>query len=100
MVVKKVGIWSAARILGAIYGVIGLLAGTIFAIISLVGSGIASATLGRNAPIAWPGLFFGVGAIVFLPLLYGVMGVIVGAISASLYNVFAKLLGGLELEVE
>jgi hypothetical protein len=43
---------------------------------------------------------FGVGAIIILPLFYGVIGLIGGAIGAALYNLFAGLFGGIELETE
>ena len=45
-------------------------------------------------------MMFGVGAIIFLPLFYGVMGVVLGAISAGLYNLIAGMLGGIEVETE
>jgi hypothetical protein len=45
-------------------------------------------------------MMFGVGAIVFLPLFYGVLGLIAGAIGAALYNLFAGIFGGIELETE
>jgi hypothetical protein len=43
---------------------------------------------------------FGVGAIIFLPLFYGVLGLIGGALGAALYNLFAGLFGGIELETQ
>lgn len=46
------------------------------------------------------GLFFGVGAVIFLPLFYGVLGFVAGLISAFAYNVIAGAFGGLELEIE
>lgn len=44
------------------------------------------------------GTVFGVGAIILFPILYGVMGLIFGAVSAALYNLFAGIVGGIELE--
>jgi hypothetical protein len=35
-----------------------------------------------------------------MPLLYGLLGLVVGAISAGLYNLFARLVGGLVVELE
>jgi hypothetical protein len=43
---------------------------------------------------------FGVGAIVFLPVIYGVMGFITGALGAAIYNLFSGMIGGVELELE
>jgi hypothetical protein len=53
---------------------------------------------GSAAP-GWLGPMFGVGALVFFPVLYGVIGFVSGAISAALYNLFSGLVGGLELEM-
>jgi hypothetical protein len=101
MVVKRIGIGSAAKLSGAIYGSMGLIFGFIFFVISLFGAGLASqlAEGGEAAP-AWLGALFGAGAIVLFPLLYGFFGFILGAISAGLYNLFARLVGGLVVELQ
>jgi hypothetical protein len=41
----------------------------------------------------------GVGAVIFLPIFYGVMGLVAGAIVGALYNVFAGMVGGIEIDV-
>jgi hypothetical protein len=46
------------------------------------------------------GLLFGVGAIVLLPIFYGLLGFVCALVGAALYNVVAKLTGGIELELE
>jgi hypothetical protein len=43
---------------------------------------------------------FGVGAIVFLPLIYGVLGAVMALVIAALYNFLAGWLGGVELTLE
>ena len=37
---------------------------------------------------------------ILMPLLYGLMGFVIGAIGTLLYNLFAKWVGGFELEME
>ena len=49
---------------------------------------------------AWLGPVFGVGAIVVLPIIYGVLGLIGGAIAAALYNLFSGMVGGIELDLQ
>ena len=95
MVVKRVGVASVAKIYGAISAAFGLLFGLLFALGSLIGAGFADS--GREAIL---GPIFGVGAVIALPILYGVMGLIGGAIGALLYNAFAALVGGVELDIE
>jgi hypothetical protein len=37
---------------------------------------------------------------IFMPIFYGIMGFVVGAIGALLYNLVANWVGGIEMEVE
>ena len=100
MIVKRVGPLSLAKLLGAMYGVIGLIAGCIFALMSVVGAGFGAMAGGDEAVPAWIAGLFGVGAVFFLPLFYGGMGFVAGAISGLLYNVFAQMIGGIVVELE
>ena len=97
MVVRRLGVWSVARIYGALSGAFGLIAGAILALLSMVGAGLAARS--GDAP-AFLGPIFGIGAIVLLPVLYGAMGLAVGALSAVLYNLFAGMVGGIELDIQ
>jgi hypothetical protein len=38
--------------------------------------------------------------VIFLPLLYGAMGAIGGALTAAFYNIVAGMVGGLQIEAE
>ncbi len=98
MVLKRIGVLSMAKIAGILYAAIGLIVGLAVAAFSSV-AGLAGARMDPNMP-GWLGPLFGVGAIVFLPILYGIMGFIGGAIGAAVYNVFSGIVGGLELELE
>ena len=96
MVIKRIGVWSLARIYGVIMATMGLIIGLFFGLFSVVGAGLAQ---DPDTP-QWLMPIFGVGAIIFLPLFYGVMGVIGGAIGAAIYNVFAGIVGGVSVDVE
>jgi hypothetical protein len=97
MELKRVGPWSVARVFGTMYAAMGLIFGALFACIALLGGSIAQQNGDENAVF---GALFGVGAIVLLPLFYGVCGVVFGALTAWLYNVFAGMVGGIEVELE
>ena len=102
MVIRRIGVWSVSRLYGGICASMGLLIGAVFALISTLG-GMAGAMRESGAGAfgsAGLGAVFGVGAIIILPLFYGVMGLIGGAIGALLYNLFAGMFGGIELETE
>jgi len=61
-------------------------------------------TLGSMGQTAAPGarLFgfgMGFGAIIFFPLIYGLIGGVFAAISAALYNLVAGWVGGLDVDI-
>ena len=98
MIVKRLGPLSCGKMVGVVYATIGLIIGAIFALLSLVGAGIGAASSGDSG--AWLGALFGVGAVIFLPLFYGVMGFICAILGAVIYNLAAKYVGGVEVEME
>ncbi len=97
MVLKKVGVLSVAKILAVVYAAIGVVAGFFFAVFSLIGAA-AGAAAREAAPFI--GALFGVGAIIILPVFYGVLGFIIGLIVAAIYNVAARSFGGIEMDFE
>lgn len=100
MVIRHVGVWSVAKVAAVLYAVIGILAGLLFASISLVGAGIAAAQQSGEPLPPWFGALFGVGAIIILPVLYGIMGLVFGALTAAIYNVVARTVGGIEMDIQ
>ena len=98
MVIRKIGVGSAAKIAGALYAVIGLIAGCFLALFSLASAGFM-ASAGTDAP-SWIAPMFGVGAIVIAPIFYGIMGLVIGALTAFVYNIVAGMAGGLEVDVQ
>lgn len=101
MIVRRVGVWSLAKIYGALCLGMGLIFGVFFGLFSLLGMGMATMAADESgAAGAIASLFFGVGAVIFMPLFYGLMGLVIGAVSAVIYNLAARLVGGLELHLE
>ena len=82
-----------AKIMGAMYCALGLLFMPIFLIMALAGMMAGN----RQGAIGAAG---GVAIAVLFPILYGVLGFIAGAIGALLYNLFAKVVGGIELQLQ
>jgi hypothetical protein len=94
LTVRHIGPGSAFKVVAAAYAVIGLVVGIIFALISMLGRALM--------PSAEAGIFrvfFGVGAIIFLPICYGILGGILGALGAFIYNLVAGWIGGLEVDI-
>jgi len=97
MVIKRVGAMSVAKIAAVLYAGMGLLLGAVFSLVGMAGFG-AMANSGDAPPFM--GMIFGVGAIVILPICYGIGGFIFTLIAASLFNVAAGMTGGVEVEVQ
>jgi hypothetical protein len=98
MVVRSVGVLSVGKIAGIFYAAIGLIAGSFFTLFSLLGATLGALAGGDEQ--AFFAVFFGVGAIIIMPLLYGLMGFVGGIITAALYNLLAAIVGGVELNIE
>lgn len=105
MIIRRLGVWSVARLYAGMMACVGLIAGLLVALMAMIGglAGALGADAGaRGAGLAAGGLgaLFGVGAIVLLPICYGLIGLASGAIGAALYNLFAGVFGGIEVEVQ
>lgn len=98
MVIRRVSPLSAAKIGGVLYALLGLVIGGIVSLMAMAfGGAIAAASDQANgAPMV--GMLFGAGAIIVMPICYGVLGFIGTLISAALYNIAAKFTGGIEVE--
>jgi hypothetical protein len=97
MLVTRIRPLSLARVTTVIYAAIGLFIGAIFAVMSLVGAAVGFTSPGHGEP--WFGALFGVGALVAAPIFYGVLGFLGGLFTALVYNLTARALGGVELDV-
>lgn len=99
MKIKRIGVLSAGKIGGVLYALLGLILGVFFAVFYLIfaAAGLASEdTMG----LAVGGFVGAAASIVLLPIFYGVLGFVGGVVSAFLYNVVARFVVGIEIEVE
>jgi len=69
-------------------------------VFGLIMSGMAMLGSVASGEASGWSLIFGVGAVIVLPILYGVMGFIFTLLFAWLYNVCAGWIGGIEIELE
>ena len=88
MVLHRIGPLSVAKVVAVLYAIFGLIMGAFLSVAALFRAGGAGVT-----PL------WGVGAVVFFPVLYGVGGFIATLITAWLYNVVAGAVGGVELDL-
>ena len=92
MVIKRIGVVSCGKLVGAMYFIIGFPMGLMIAIPSFLRE--------EPGPMGIPAAVFGAGLIVAFPFLYGILGFIFSVIFAFIFNVLAGFVGGLEIEVE
>lgn len=94
--IKRFQPLSVMRISAIAYGAMGVVEGAVLGVIISL------------APMADPqhqmprffGLLFGSFAILFFPILFAIIGAITGALGAVIYNVSARYVGGIAVEVE
>jgi len=85
--------------MGVLYACMGLIFLPIFMLAAAAGAFAQHAQGAQAAPAAVvAGIMFGMG--IFMPVIYGVMGFIFGVIGAAIYNLVARWIGGIEVEVE
>jgi hypothetical protein len=97
MQIKRVGVLSYAKISCVVMTGIALVVAIPLGLIMMV---IGAAALTQDGAAGGVGIGMGLAYMVILPIMYGVMGFIFGAIGALIYNVAAGFVGGIELELE
>jgi len=90
--IKSIGVLSLAKMSAAVNAIFGLLLMPIFLLISLAGA-FAGA---RQRPLSGA---IGVAFALLMPVFYGVIGFVSGVIGGLVYNLIAKWLGGIEIEL-
>ena len=97
MRITRVSPISVAKVAFVLYAAIGLIIGAIVACAALLGATFAPHEANGSGML---GAIFGVGAVIILPIMYGVFGAIGALIGSAIYNVVAGLVGGIEITVE
>ena len=101
--IQSINVVSAMKVCTILYFFFGVLAGLlVFGFSGIYGMAMRQAgASGGGPPGGFPGFGFAMGAVglIVYPLLYAVIGAIGGAIGALLYNLVARWVGGLEIEL-
>ena len=98
-VIREIGVLSLGKVAGIIYACIGLIVGVIVALVSVLG-GFAGLAHDAGATAGFVAMFLGAGAVFILPIFYGVLGALIGILVAVIYNVAARLVGGIEITID
>lgn len=89
--IKKIGVLSVGKICALLGGFLGLVMGIIFALATKFAptAGIPEMPIGT----------LGLSSIIVLPIFYGLVYFISGIVGAAIYNLFAKWVGGVKLDL-
>lgn len=90
---KRIAPLQLGKILAILYGIMGLLFIPFFLLIGMLSSQVPDEQ--RVGMMAMSG-----GFAIFAPIMYAIMGFILGVIGAAIYNLVAKWVGGIEFQVE
>ena len=85
------------KIAGALYGLTGLIFVPFLILFAIIGSFAPKASNGPPAALIAVICF---ALAIFMPVVYAAMGFLIGMIGAWLYNLVAKWIGGIQVEVE
>lgn len=94
LTIRSIDVGSMALISGGVYGLIGLVAGLVVGFISILGG--AANQGGGGAAM---GIGMGIASVIFLPVFYGILGLIGGAIMAVVFNLVSRMVGGVKMKV-
>lgn len=95
--IKRFEPLSVMKIAAICYAILGLVEGAFVALI------FSAAPFAANDSPGFPkflGPLFGVGSLIFFPIIFAIIGAIGGGLGAVIYNVSARFVGGIQVEVE
>jgi hypothetical protein len=95
--IQSIPIMPFALMYACISAIIGLIIGIFYAVVfGAILASVPSSTTGGFS-LGWLSIFFGVGAIVVVPIVSFIGGLIMAAIIALLYNFLAPRIGGVKV---
>jgi hypothetical protein len=99
--IKRIAPLQAGKMLGVLYACMGLIFLPFIAVAALLGAFAQQAQHDQGGgPAAAVGIVLMIVFGLFIPVMYGLMGFLLGVIGAAIYNVIAQWIGGIEVEVE
>ena len=102
MTIRRFGVLSVAKMYGLLMFIFGLIFGILYGLfLILFGAAMSALGTGREATTGGVStVVVGIVVMIGIPIMYGVMGFIMGAISALVYNIASGMIGGVKFELE
>lgn len=100
--IRKLGVLSVAKIYAIMMFVMILLISIPYGLFVIIFALTGASSIGGQGGLAMGGggVVLGLVIMIALPIIYGLIGFVAGAIGALIYNLFAGMVGGIEIEVE
>ncbi|MBW3004483.1 hypothetical protein KY310_01485 [Candidatus Woesearchaeota archaeon] len=90
---RKMGVLSVAKMNAILSAFMGFIIGIIYAVL-----GTFAQAGGTQIIPGIPTFLLGFVLVIIMPIIYGILGFVSGAIMAALYNLFASWFGGIEMK--
>jgi hypothetical protein len=104
MTIRRFGVMSVAKMYALVMFIFGLIIGVIYGLSLMVFGAAMSAIAPDGGDAAAAGgigtVVLGLGMMIGMPLFYGLLGFIMGAIFAVVYNILAGIVGGIKFDLE
>jgi len=102
MTIRRFSVFSVAKIQGLLAFVIGLLIGIIYGLFFMIFGAAMSSLAPRDSQVMGGAGAIVIGLVIMIavPVFYGILGFVGGAIGALVYNLAAGVVGGVRFELE
>ena len=101
MTIRRFGVFSVAKMNAIIWFILGLIVGVLYGLFFIFfGAAMSSLAPEGQGMGLTESIAAGVVMIVAMPITYGIMGLIIGAIGTLAYNILAGMIGGIKFEIE
>ena len=102
MTIRRFGVISLAKMYGLLMFIFGLIIGVIYGLFFIVfGAAMSAAAGNSNATISGvSSAVMGIGFMIGVPIFYGILGFVMGAIGALIYNALSGIIGGVKFDLE
>ena len=99
VVLKRIGPMSLARVYTILMIIFGLLMGAFYALMGLYIQTADPVAAAELSALGFAGNMFTPWALIIMPVTYAIIGFLGALIGAGLYNVVAKRVGGIKLDL-
>ena len=101
MTIRRFGVISVAKMYGLLLFIFGLIFGVIYGLFFILFGAALSAAGGRDAAFGGAStVVVGIAMMVGIPIFYGILGFVMGAIGALVYNALSGIIGGVKFDLE